>query len=241
MNELFHSIIYIIIWNLFLNLINGKSVTVNSEYELIKNLKNLDNNSVDELIINLNDKTFTFSNDITIENSIEKLYITGESKEKSILKFSNLNNGFKVTNLFRIEQEINFINVTIYGNVQFNNIDNVKFEDVIINGTIDVNKISKNDITITMKKIIYNGLTNSRINCLNLYGNINIDDSKFYGSSLCTNNLLYHNGETLNTVNISNSYFNGMSSNNCIKMIGRVSANINTSTFENCYGLIEGG
>ncbi|ORX38755.1 hypothetical protein BCR36DRAFT_22831 [Piromyces finnis] len=91
-----------------------------------------------------------------------------------------------------------------------------------------------------MTRIIFNGLTKSADNCLNLHGNVKIDNSKFYGNSLCDNSIIYYDGGNINNITVSDSYFNGVYSNNCINMINGNFSKINSSTFENCSGYISG-
>jgi len=260
MNRIIHFIISIIIWCSFLNLIYAISVIAKDEDELINGFKNTKNKSLKKLVINLNDKTFEFSDDIKIESSVEKLYIEGTSKDHTIIKFNNVTNGIIFTNsLNSSKQEIKFKNISINGYLKFNSIVNMVLEDANINGTMDIDKtididkdnISDEDyenymnnylnVTITMKKIIYNGLTDSKYNCINLYGNVIIDESKFYGSPFCENSLIHYDGESFNSINISNSHFDGMFSNNCISMINGNSADIGSSEFENCSGHLDGG
>jgi len=129
--------------------------------------------------------------------------------------------------------------------MRFSNVVNLSLEDVILNGSMDIDKTSINNsdlkMTVNMKRILYNGLVDSKDNCLNLYGNIDINDSKFYGSPFCEDSVIYYNGENVNSINISNSYFNGMYSNNCINISNGFSTNINSSSFENCSEHFEGG
>jgi len=230
-NRIIHFIIYIILWNSCLNLINAITITVKDETELLNNLKNTSNDN--ELILNLKDKTFVFLDKISVKSSMKKIHIIGTSKENTILQFKNITNGFIFTSSLNSNfQEIKFSNISIKGYLQFNNDINVILENAIIDGSIDTNKSHK----VTIKKIIFNGLTDSKISGLNLYGNVVIKDSKFYGNQLFEDSIIYYNGESNYSIKISNSYFNGMYSNNCISMKDGISADINMSTFENCSG-----
>jgi len=239
-NKIIHFIIYIILWNLYLNLINAITVSVKDETQLLNNLKNKTND--DELILDLEGKTFNFTDKISVKNSIKKIHIIGKSKKKTILQFTEITNGFIFTSLLDSNiQEIKFSNISIYGYLQFSNNINVILENAIINGSIDINKDQQDkgsnlDTKVTMKEITFNGLTNSKVNCLNLYGNVVIDDSKFYGNQLFEDSIIYYNGESSYSIKISNSYFNGMYSNNCISMKDGISVDINLSVFENCSG-----
>ncbi|ORX64425.1 hypothetical protein BCR32DRAFT_273116 [Anaeromyces robustus] len=260
-NKTFYSIICIIIWgNNFLKLINATNVTVNNEKELLNNLIDTNNNSTDILVINLIDQIYQIPKDIEIESSIEKIHIIGHSRNSSVIKFNDSSNQFNFKNfVYNSKQEIKFVNVTIEGNLQFYGIANIVFEDDIINGTIDIDKTFKYDveyksdenyqdkdenylkISVTMTKVIYNGLTNSKYNCINLHGKVKIKSSYFFGNSLCENSLLHYDGENHNSIEISNSNFNGMYENNCLSMIDGISSTVKTSTFENCSGFLDGG
>ncbi|OUM62047.1 hypothetical protein PIROE2DRAFT_11751 [Piromyces sp. E2] len=198
--------------------------------QFLNNIKDAKNHSVNELVINLNDETYEFLENINIESPIEKLHIKGNSKDNAVLQFNKITDG----------------------------VINVILEDSNINGSIDIDKTliideenmneeyyeddyPKNymNVTVSMKNIIFNGLTDSKFNCINLYGNVKIDQSKFYGSPLFENSILSYNGESRNTIKISNSYFNGVYSNNCISMDNGIFADINSSEFENCSSHLE--
>lgn len=189
--------------------------------------------------------------DIIINNSVEKLYIIGKSKESSVLKFND-SKGIILNNLlYEANQEIKFVNVTIIGHMELYSIVNVTIEDVILNGSALFDRANKYlwateeynynteymeknlYVTIIMKNFTFNALTNTAYRCLNLYGNVIINDSNFYGHSSCVYNLLDYNGESIYNLKIFNSYFNGMYTNKCLNIYNAVKSVIESSTFEN--------
>ncbi|ORX42623.1 hypothetical protein BCR36DRAFT_337130, partial [Piromyces finnis] len=97
------------------------------------------------------------------------------------------------------------------------------------------------DVTITLKRILYNAYTNTAYRCINLFGNVIIDDSEFYGHSSCVDTILDYNGEYYNYLSISNSYFNGMHSNKCLKIYNSALATIDSCSFENGLANVYGG
>ncbi|ORX42621.1 hypothetical protein BCR36DRAFT_306403, partial [Piromyces finnis] len=252
-NKLFHIVYYIIISCLCLDLINTTKVSVNNKNDLINGFSKANNNNLSELIININDVTLDLTENIKVDSSVEKLHIIGKSKEKSVLNFSDIGNGIILTNLlYKTTQEIKFTNLTITGRLEFYSIVNVELEDVIINGSFLFDKsnnyiwdsgsdssynaeyMEKNlDVTITLKRILYNAYTNTAYRCINLFGNVIIDDSEFYGHSSCVDTILDYNGEYYNYLSISNSYFNGMHSNKCLKIYNSALATIDSCSFEN--------
>ena len=79
----------------------------------------------------------------------------------------------------------------------------------------------------------FNGLNYKRNNCINFYGNVNIKYSYFYGSYNCENSIIYYNGENKNSLNIFDSYFDGIYSNQCLSIRNANDiVNIKNCTFE---------
>eukprot|EP00833_Pecoramyces_ruminatium_P010917 jgi/Orpsp1_1/1184949/evm.model.c7180000091695.1 len=114
-----------------------------------------------------------------------------------------------------------------------------------LNGTISFNdgcvlkKCKEKDI-IQIKNFDFHALNNYD-GGIKLYGNVNIYNSIFYGGGLNFGNLMSYNGEYLNSINIFNSYFDGVYSNNCLEIINSNNSNINLSIFEKCGSYIKEG
>lgn len=94
---------------------------------------------------------------------------------------------------------------------------------------------------IEMNNFKYFALIDLKYNCINLYGNVKINNSYFYGNPLCKNSLIYYNGKNINNIDIINSYFDGVYSNNCLTIIDSIKSNIYSSIFERGGGYINGG
>eukprot|EP00833_Pecoramyces_ruminatium_P005720 jgi/Orpsp1_1/1179752/evm.model.c7180000070648.1 len=258
LNKLFYILIYEILLCLSFNFIRASIVTINNENELLNSFE-LANNNKDELIININDVTLELFDNIDIYSSVKKLCIIGTSKENSILKFNDISKGMILTNLnYELNQEIKFVNLTFSGRMEIYSIVNVIFEDVVYNGNLYFDKLNKNilnskeynynreylnknlKMNITMSRIIYNALTLTPYRCINLYGNVVINESNFYGHESCVNAIIQYNGDGINNIDISSSYFNGMYKNECIYIYNSVSASIEFSTFENGESYVGG-
>ncbi|KAG4086189.1 hypothetical protein H8356DRAFT_1298006 [Neocallimastix lanati (nom. inval.)] len=232
------SLIYFFLISYFILMSNVYSFerNINNEDELIHNLNSTEYNILE---IYIDNKSIDIYKEIKINNNIQKLLIIGSSKDSSILRFNNsISNGL-IFNSFI--QKITFKNITIYGHLEFHNVNNVLFEDTILNGSIISNdKSSKNEL-IQMNNFIYNAFIDFKTTCISLYGNVKIDNSYFYGNSLCTDNILSYDGENINNIDISNSYFNGIYTNTCIGINNANESNITSSIFENGSAYNDGG
>ncbi|OUM68428.1 hypothetical protein PIROE2DRAFT_3876 [Piromyces sp. E2] len=213
------------------------------------------------------DSTIIIHDDYYINNYLEKLSIIGNGRENSILEFSNKLNKFYFSENV---QEIELKNITIIGNLFFDNNIKVNLDSISISGYIDSNFEKQNE-KIKMYNVLYNGTLSSNNNkCINLGGNIEIEKSKFYGNWLCKERLLKFNGLNKYNISIKNSYFSGeyqcsgliidkgnlvdidscvfekvFNSNNDLEGTGIKIINSKTfirySTFKNIYGVNVGG
>ncbi|KAL6611930.1 hypothetical protein LY90DRAFT_506492 [Neocallimastix californiae] len=213
----------------------SEEINVINEDELIKTLSS---HTSEELIINIKNIELKIQNNIKINEKIKNLSIIGTSKETSIITFSGEANGFIFQNTL---QEISLHKITIYGDLNFIHNSNILILDVILNGAMNINENSINNESIQMDNFTYNSSKNLRTNCIQLHGNVEISNSSFYGSSFCKDSVLYYDGENLNSIKISNSYFNGMYQNNCLNLMNSASSNIIFSKFEKGKANINGG
>jgi len=207
----------------------------------IKNEKDLTNSlikSTNILTINIDNLNIDINDQIKIDHDIEKLSIIGSSKEKSILNFNYEQHGFNFTNSVK-EIEIN--SVTINGKLEFNNNQNVTFENCVLNGVIESHDGSKNNKFIQMNNINFNCKTSLVYNCMNLCGNVKIENSSFIGHPSCQDSIIHYFGERINSISIKNSFFNGIYKNNCIDINEGDNLNVQSSHFENCSSLLDGG
>eukprot|EP00833_Pecoramyces_ruminatium_P002513 jgi/Orpsp1_1/1176545/evm.model.c7180000058021.1 len=241
--------ILFIVFYLFIT-VYSVTVTINDEEELLNAINK--NKSATELEIKINNNSIDIVNGIIIENDIKKLTIKGTSKNSSILKFNDYDVGF----LFNTIPEVNISHLTIHGNLHFIKNRNIVIEDVNLFGALNIDKTfdqniyeslnsqdkyytyyAENlDLEVKIKEFNYNVLgKNEKENCINLYGNVVIEDSQFYGSSLCQNSLVSYNGEELNAITITNTKFNGASANNCLSINNAKNSLIQSSQFENGF------
>ncbi|OUM59146.1 hypothetical protein PIROE2DRAFT_15404, partial [Piromyces sp. E2] len=166
-----------------------------------------------------------------------------ESKDYSILNFSNINNGFIFGNSIK---EIELSKISINGNLKFMNNNKVEIGNVNINGILDFNSQCFDDQCIDDQSIIINNLnfhskTESKEYCINLFGNVKINNSFFYGNSSCKNGIMKYDGEHMNNIEIIDSYFNGEYLNQCLKITDSLKSEIISSKFEKGASYKNGG
>lgn len=229
------SLIYYFIIIFHIIAVNSLEITVNNEDELISNINSNKDNT---LIINIKNININVSKKIEINKNIKKISIMGTSKNTSILNFDDITNGF-IFNSFI--QEITFNELTIYGHLEFNNVKNVILKNTILNGSINTNNECSNNEMIQMNSFTFNALVNPENTCIKLYGNVKIENSYFYGNPSCKDSILSYNGESLNDINISSSFFDGMYSNSCIDINDAHESNIMSSVFEKGAAYTNGG
>lgn len=220
-------IYFILIIYIIILIIKTISVIVNNEEDFINSINDKLSNSI---IINIDKTQIDISNKIDINNNIEKLSIIGISKDLSIINFTNKISGLVFNDSI---QEIKISNVTINGKLELINNKNVIIDNVILHGSIDSNSNSNKSELLELNNFIFQASIDSdlKYNCINLYGNVKINNSTFYGNSLCMDSILYYNGENLNSIEIKNSNFNGVYSNNCLN-INNAKSVIENSKFE---------
>lgn len=205
---------------------NSIEVFIQNEKQLIENLNN---ELIDSLIINISDINIEIFDNLEINNELKSLTFQGVSKELSILELNDISNNI----IFNYNvKEININNITIKGQIIINNENNVVFNNTILYGGLDTFSGRINGENILMNDFTFYSLSSKKSNCINMYGNAKIDNSFFYGSSSCTDRILYYDGENINDINISNSYFNGMYINGCLKITNAIKSNIINSFFE---------
>ncbi|ORX49720.1 hypothetical protein BCR36DRAFT_353422 [Piromyces finnis] len=136
----------------------------------------------------------------------------------------------------------------IKGNLKFKNNMEVDIDNVLIMGTLDFNNQCFNDQciknqSININNIIFNAEAeiDSKEYCINLFGNVNISNSLFYGNSLCKNGIMKYDGENMNNIKIDESYFDGNYSNQCLKIINSLKSFITSSKFEKGASFKTGG
>lgn len=228
---------YLLLYYFFLllnNIIIGSySILIKNENELIDSFVK---SSEDSLTLTIDNKKITILNNIKINNDhLKNISINGVSKESSILNFNNINHGFIFNNTI---DKIKFNDITINGHLEFIKAKNVVIENAVINGSMDFDNNVK---LIELNSLQFFGLSSGRFSCINLYGNVNIKYSSFFGNYYCLNSILTYYGESINSIDISNSYFNGVYLNTCIIINSAKLVNIFSSKFENGSSYLEEG
>jgi len=179
-----------------------KSVSIKNESDLLSLFNKNDNQS--NLIINI-DSEIQINNNIKIENSFEKISFIGNDKDTSKLVFSNEEYQLYFTENVK---EIEFKNLSIKENLFFDNNINVSFDTVNIYGSIDSN-FEKNNEKIYFLNVSFTASNLPTDFCVNLSGNIEIDNSIFLGNKACQKRLFHFNGLDKYKLDIKNSYYNG--------------------------------
>jgi len=209
------------------------TVDVENENDVISNL------SVGNKIVTLSIKSeINITEEIKISSSIQKLYISGNS-----LDSAKLNLEYPIyfdTNIEEIEMK----NINIKGVLFFKkNNKKITLDTVNLNGYINSEFDNNNNNNIKITKLTYKPTEEPVENCINLSGNININNSKFYGNSSCRNRLLHFNGFGKYTFDLKDSSFNGEYECPFLSIENAFSANVETSDFEKGYSSknIDGG
>jgi len=184
------------------------------------------------LTINISsNKKIDIQNNVKIVKSFGKLEFIGDNGDTSVLNFINSESQLYFTENVK---EIEFRNLSIIGNLFFENNINVTFNSVLIFGSINSN-FDKYNENVSLINVNYQSSTISTDYCINLGGNVYIDNSQFLGSSLCKLRLLYFSGLEKYNLEIKNSYFDGNYQCPCLKVDRGKNVNINSSYFTRGY------
>jgi len=141
-------------------------------------------------------------------------------------------------------EEIEIKSINIIGDLFFKkNNKRIILDNVYLNGYINSDFDENSSSNIEIKDFTYKPKKESVENCINLSGNVKIDNSYFYGDSSCQNRLLHYNGFTNFIININKSYFNGEYKCPFLGIENASKANIKSSLFEKGYSSenIDGG
>jgi len=170
-------------------------------------------------IININ-------SNFNISSSLKHLSITGNSLSSSKVVFKYPINF--VENIKDIELE----NLIIEGDLFFNNNKRIILDSVVLNGSIDSYFNNQDNEYIKFYNINYKPSETSNYNCINLSGNLYIENSIFYGSSKCNNRILHFDGLLNYDLIIENSKFDGGYECPCLSIEKTQNVIVDTTTFE---------
>eukprot|EP00833_Pecoramyces_ruminatium_P008952 jgi/Orpsp1_1/1182984/evm.model.c7180000083373.1 len=219
----FINLFYII--GYLLLIINSK--TVKNEDEFRETLSNGSNKIEINLkqIIDIKDHVYVF-------DTVKKISFTGSSPEKSILNFAisegQIYFGENVS-------EIEFSNISINGNIFFDNNERITLVNSTMNGYIYSNFEKNSNEYVKITNFSYRTSNYPSYSCINLGGNLEIENSKFIGNSYCENRLLDYVGLDKYEISINNSYFSGEHGCPCLNIANSVNADIENSIFEKGY------
>jgi len=203
---------------------------LNSLKYIISDFINLVSENGNEISIDIPSE-ISIKNNIIINNSIDKIIILGNSPNSSSIKFENENHYIK----FSINvKEIEIKNITIIGNIIFDNNEKITMDNVSITGMIDSNFKIKNDFFI-IKNIHYTPNSNPEDICVNLGGNLEIENSKFFGGISCIYRLMKFYGFNKYNISINNSYFSGEYACAILFIDTTNKADIKNSVFEKVF------
>ncbi|OUM64406.1 hypothetical protein PIROE2DRAFT_8794 [Piromyces sp. E2] len=220
--------ILLILFILPLILFYSQVISIDVENE--SDFFNLLNSSQDNLTINIDSKII-INKDCKIKNSFEKLTFIGKDKDTSTLYFSNITSQFYFTENVK---EIEFKNISITGNIFFDNNININIISSSISGSINSNYEKKSG-TIKLNDIDFLSSTISTDYCVNLSGNVYMDNTRFYGSSLCKRRLFNFNGLNKYRLEVTGSYFNCDYQCACMKVDKGNNVYVHSSFFDKGY------
>jgi len=232
-----------VVFNIFhyILIINSTIINVNNEDDLINGFNN---NLEDILTINIKNTNLKITNNSIIDNinknTLKKIIINGVAKEDSILILDNSINKL----IFNNEniKEIHINKLTIYGFLDFVKYQEVILENVVLYGRLNFNNYKESNKLIDISNFQYYDKLNIKTNnCIDLYGNVTINNSYFYGNPSCSDSLLSFKGENINNLQINNSYFDGAYSNNCVSISNSSKSHISSSLFEKGGSFKNGG
>jgi len=222
--------IYIIfILSSFILYVDSAKVTINNEKELSDNLNSI---SKDDLIINIDKGSVDILNIIEIKNDYKSLSIVGISKEVSQLKLNNETSSLIFNSSI---PQIKIENLSIEGHINFKKYSNINFNNVILNGNLDIENYNKKGNGIMkFENFEFHSLmkfNSTKDNCIELYGEVIINESSFYGSSSCLDSIINYNGNEYNNFKVTKSYFDGMYLNSCLSLNFSNFTNIESTNF----------
>jgi len=210
------------------------ATSIKDENDIINTLIN---NTSGIVTLDINSE-IDISKEIKIKSSIKKLSIIGNSLDSSklYLKYPL----YFDPNL----KEIEIRRININGKLFFKNNEIITLSSVNLNGYIDSDFFNdNNNNSLIISNFNYKPTEESVENCINLSGNVKIDNSNFYGNSSCRNRLLHYNGYDKYTLDLKDSYFNGEYECPFLNIENALNAIIETSNFEKGYSSkdIDGG
>eukprot|EP00833_Pecoramyces_ruminatium_P014081 jgi/Orpsp1_1/1188113/evm.model.d7180000062534.1 len=214
---------------LIINLILTKAIIINNENELI----NVISENREDIIININ-STIEINTNFTINSSYKKISIIGDSNNNSIFNFRNKHQ------YIYFNENLKFVeikNISIYGNIYFNNNENILLSSVRLSGSIDSYFDINNNNIVKLDNFFYEASQFSNLNCIKFGGNVEINNSNFRGSSSCKESLFNYDGLNKFKFSIKNSYFSGEYQCSCLNIDKGLNVYIENSIFEKGYAL----
>ncbi|ORX77549.1 hypothetical protein BCR32DRAFT_270572, partial [Anaeromyces robustus] len=211
-------IFLLLVFQLLLNVYASKSLDVYNEKDFNKALSEKD----EELLINV--KTpINISKTYNITYPYKKLTINGDSIGSLI--YLDLYHQIIFSDTI---EDVEVRNISITGNLFFNNNKKIKIQFVEYIGTIDSYLNNNNEFKFTESMYLPPHVPFPY--CLNLGGNLELAYLEVYGNSNCEKRLLNYNGYNKHTVSISNTFFNGDDACALFSFVDSIYIDINQST-----------
>jgi len=211
---------YILIILYYLKILNA--VVIYNEHDLVNILSN--NNDVVSIDI---ETEITVNINFTIASSLNSLSITGNPLSPAKLEFKYpIYFGENI-------HDLNIKDITLVGNLFFNNNERITMKSVTLNGSIDSKFNNQTNEYIKISQMIYKPSETNTYNCINLSGNVFIDNSIFNGNSKCNNRILHYIGLKKYNLFLTNNSFDGGYTCPCLSIEETPLANISNSTFKN--------
>jgi len=216
----------LLIYLIFNIIILVNSIVIKNESEF----RNIISNNAKEIIIDI-ESDISISSELKIDNNIEKLIILGKSTDSSSIIFKDLTQHLLFSkNIKHIELH----NISIIGNVFFDNNKRILIYSVSLKGTVDSNYDEIENDYIKISNFYYKTTSYVVGSCINLSGNVEIDNSQFWGGSSCQR-IFQHEGYDKYTILIKNSYFSGEYNSSCLKIKNELQSYVMDSFFEKGY------
>ncbi|ORX58412.1 hypothetical protein BCR36DRAFT_394860 [Piromyces finnis] len=200
------------------------------------------NSDEKEIVIHI-ESELLLNNELSINNTLEKLIIIGNSNDSSKIIINKEKSHQKIHFSQNIKQ-VELLNITVEGNLFFDNNKKILIENVLLSGGIDSNFEKNQNDYFKFKNFNYKTNEPFLEYCINLSGNVEIENSKFWGNHHCEKRIMKHKGNDIYSFFIKNSYFSGEYQSSCLEIENVAQVQITNSFFEKGYcrgDLIYGG
>ncbi|OUM62516.1 hypothetical protein PIROE2DRAFT_11150, partial [Piromyces sp. E2] len=177
------------------------------------------------------DSDIIVTKQITLLTTLNQLTINGNSLSTSKLIFNYplvFNENIK---------DIQIKDIHITGTLTFHNNKRITLDSVVLNGNIESDFDNSSNEYFKFIRVVYRPIDfTSFHHCINLQGNVEILNSKFYGGSSCEDRLLNYDGQSRYQIKIKNTYFSGEDQCSCLSITQSKDTKIEFTEFEKGLG-----